>query len=480
MRNLIQVERSRIPPRCLTCSKKMAIAGFIFLFFLTVTGCVPAVQETVAPSSERPEGSSVPPTKAKPAPEQKGIIKPPSPLVVAKKMPEAVRPSPAPPKPPEPVPFHLKVPEEAPEPAVKPKPGPPKAPIIIYSVPENKKFHSLHEPIKKDESCITAKCHAKRLKENKYVHAPVATAACVLCHGDIAANPPFGLLRTGQDLCLACHKDMKPVLNQARFVHKPVKEKCEGCHNPHSAGSKVLLRESPQTICITCHEKATPDLIARIKKAKNPPAHKPVAEGKCADCHAAHISNFKKLVKEGPKEVDLCFSCHKEMGEKIKKAEYKHGPVRDGLCNACHKPHTSSNTKILKYYFIEKFYNPFNLKVYSLCFQCHKETVVLDKRTTSLTNFRNGDRNLHFLHVNREKGRTCLACHEVHAGSQERKIRVSTPFGEWKIPIKFSMTSSGGTCAASCHVEKKYDRKNPFKLEIDVQEEKLAKAKKAE
>jgi hypothetical protein len=106
--------------------------------------------------------------------------------------------------------------------------------------------------------------------------------------------------------------------------------------------------------------------------------------------------------------------------------------------------------------------------------------VVLDKRTTSLTNFRNGDRNLHFLHVNREKGRTCLACHEVHAGSQERKIRVSTPFGEWKIPIKFSMTSTGGTCAASCHVEKKYDRKRPFKLEIDVQEEKLAKAKKVE
>ena len=39
------------------------------------------------------------------------------------------------------------------------------------------------------------------------------------------------------------------------------------------------------------------------------------------------------------------------------------------------------------------------------------------------------------------------------------------------------MTSTGGSCAASCHVEKKYDRKTPFKLEIDLQEEKLAKAK---
>jgi predicted CXXCH cytochrome family protein len=296
----------------------MAMAGFIFLFFLTVTGCVPAVQETAAPPSERPEELSAPLAGAQPPTEQKVAKKPPSPVTVAEKTeetvspqpaqskvslepsspsvvakitPEAVHPSPAPPKPPEPVPFHLKIPEEAPKPTVKPKPGPPKAPIIIYSVPESKKFHSLHEPIKKGESCVTAKCHAKRLKENKYVHAPVATAACVLCHGDVATNPPYGLLRTGQDLCLVCHKDMKPVLNQARYVHKPVNEKCEGCHNPHTAESKVLLRASSQKICIMCHEKATPDLIARIKKAKNPPAHKPVAEGKCADCHAAHISN---------------------------------------------------------------------------------------------------------------------------------------------------------------------------------------------
>jgi predicted CXXCH cytochrome family protein len=492
MKNPRQIVRRRITSKGRACSIKMVTAGFFFLLFFTVIGCVPEVLEKAAPSPAPPEVSSEPKALPKPSstPSSPSIAAektaetvspepaPSSPLIVAKKTPEAVRPAPAPPKPSKPLPFHLKAPEEAPEP-VKPSPTPLKSPIVIYSLPENKKFHILHDPIKKAESCVTAKCHAQRLKENKYVHAPVATAACVLCHGDIAANPPYGLIRPGQDLCLACHKDMKPVLNQARFVHKPVKDNCVGCHNPHSAAeSKVLLREAQRTICITCHEKATPDLINRIKSTARPP-HKPVAEGKCTDCHAAHISNFKKLVKEGPKEVDLCFSCHKEMGANVKKAEYKHGPIRDGLCNTCHKPHTSSNLYRLKYYFIEKFYNPFDPKVYSLCFKCHKETVVLDKRTTSLTNFRNGDRNLHYLHVNREKGRTCLACHEVHAGSQERKIRMSTPFGEWNIPIKFAMTATGGSCAASCHVEKKYDRNKPFKLEIDVQEEKLAEAKEA-
>jgi predicted CXXCH cytochrome family protein len=167
------------------------------------------------------------------------------------------------------------------------------------------------------------------------------------------------------------------------------------------------------------------------------------------------------------------------MGANIKKAAFKHGPVQDGLCNACHKPHVSPNVKMLKYFYVKKFYNPFDPEVYSLCFKCHKESVVLNKRTATLTNFRNGDRNLHFLHVNREKGRTCLACHEIHAGSQERKIRLSTPFGDWNIPIKYTRSATGGTCAASCHVEKRYDRNRPVRLEIDAEELAEVKAKTA-
>ena len=89
----------------------------------------------------------------------------------------------------------------------------------------------------------------------------------------------------------------------------------------------------------------------------------------------------------------------------------------------------------------------------SLCFQCHESTLVLEERTTTLTNFRDGDRNLHYLHVNSEKGRSCRACHEVHASNLPFHMRVSVPYGEsdWLLPINFAKTETGGTCTPGCH-----------------------------
>lgn len=298
--------------------------------------------------------------------------------------------------------FHLETTREDPKAEGRSASEP--APV---KVPITKRYHIIHESANIGPSCAISKCHRKRLKAATYVHTPVAAAACVTCHGPVAPNPPFGLTRTGQDICLGCHGGMRPLLKEAKTVHKPVKEACIGCHDPHGSESKVFLKEPEFTLCVSCHEKTTPDRMHQIENANAP--HGPVAEGKCADCHTPHASNFNKLLKEGPKEAVICLSCH-------------------------------------------------------------KETVVFNKRTTALTRFRNGNRNLHYLHVKRERGRTCLDCHEVHAGYQARTIRVSTPFGDWDIPIKFSRTETGGRCAASCHIGKQYDRKEPFQLEIDKQE----------
>ena len=79
-----------------------------------------------------------------------------------------------------------------------------------------------------------------------------------------------------------------------------------------------------------------------------------------------------------------------------------------------------------------------------------------------LTGFRNGNLNLHFLHVNREKGRSCRTCHEVHAGNQAKHIRNDVPFGKaWMLPIDFTENRNGGTCVAGCHKPKDYNRVNP-------------------
>ena len=41
-----------------------------------------------------------------------------------------------------------------------------------------------------------------------------------------------------------------------------------------------------------------------------------------------------------------------------------------------------------------------------------------EERSKTVTDFRYGNVNLHKLHVNREKGRTCRACHNIHASDQ--------------------------------------------------------------
>jgi hypothetical protein len=58
---------------------------------------------------------------------------------------------------------------------------------IAEGASDSKKFHLLH-PIKEEESCISEKCHPE-VKKVKYVHAPVATGVCVVCHGKIVSNP---------------------------------------------------------------------------------------------------------------------------------------------------------------------------------------------------------------------------------------------------------------------------------------------------
>jgi len=102
---------------------------------------------------------------------------------------------------------------------------------------------------------------------------------------------------------------------------------------------------------------------------------------------------------------------------------------------------------------------PFALENYGLCFSCHEKTIALNPETTTLTNFRNGSRNLHYLHINKpDKGRTCRACHETHASNSPKHIRNSVPFGAWDLPLNFQKTENGGSCLPGCHKLKKYDR----------------------
>ena len=141
---------------------------------------------------------------------------------------------------------------------------------------------------------------------------------------------------------------------------------------------------------------------------------------------------------------------------------YLHGPVRQRDCGACHNSHGSDHFRLLVGEYSPEFYARFDLDNFELCFSCHPQRGVLTERSTELTDFRNGSLNLHYLHVNKpEQGRTCRACHATHGADEPRQIREWVWFGQWKLPITFTKTATGGTCQSGCHVERAYDREDP-------------------
>ncbi|MDH4322158.1 MAG: cytochrome c3 family protein, partial [Desulfobulbaceae bacterium] len=145
----------------------------------------------------------------------------------------------------------------------------------------------------------------------------------------------------------------------------------------------------------------------------------------------------------------------------VAESKHRHGPTKTGDCTSCHKVHGSEFAKLLVRYFPGNFYSEYNPDQYNLCFGCHNKDIAKKKFTTTLTNFRDGEYNLHYFHVNMKKGRTCIACHAPHASNQNKHVRYEVPFGDWSYPINFTIRPTGGTCIVGCHAPKTYDRQNP-------------------
>jgi predicted CXXCH cytochrome family protein len=169
--------------------------------------------------------------------------------------------------------------------------------------------------------------------------------------------------------------------------------------------------------------------------------------------------------------MDTCLTCHDrpitladgrkigDMATLLKENPNHHGPIRQADCSACHDPHASSLFNLLKQAYPELFYAPFDPNNYKLCFSCHREDLVSSRNGTGVTQFRDGDLNLHWVHVSREsRGRTCRACHAVHASKRYAHMSESVPYGQWQYKLDFALKTDGGSCSPACHVARPYDR----------------------
>lgn len=315
------------------------------------------------------------------------------------------------------------------------------------------------------EDTLCYECHDSMNK--KYIHKPMESGNCSKCHGFHSSNSPALLNVSKQKVCIVCHSD-KDFSKGKRYMHDCLKGGCDDCHDSHSSDFKYQLVTMPGKVCVKCHE----DFFIKSEKCK---FKHPVLEQKniCLNCHDPHGSIYNNNLRVIP--LNLCLDCHKDLHkeqgsrvydifEVIAKSKYKHGPIVEGNCSGCHDQHGSDYYKTLRRNYPSKFYTSFEVNKYALCFGCHKSTLVTVARTTTHTNFRDKNLNLHYVHVNKKKGRTCRVCHEVHAGNLPKHIRKFIPFGKWDLPIGFEKHENGGTCLSGCHKPLTY-RRNKDKKE---------------
>ncbi|CAN5528561.1 hypothetical protein BH10PLA1_BH10PLA1_16820 [soil metagenome] len=309
---------------------------------------------------------------------------------------------------------------------------------------------------------LCARCHGALMKDKKHLHSPVAQGACDTCHPPHAAMYPKLLDAIGSDLCLACHKELDSQLASAKFKHKAMNEGCEKCHDVHGSSQPMSLLKPANELCLSCHEPVKNAI------AKATVSHSPVTSGKgCLNCHTPHAGDFAKLTNDTP--AVMCLNCHdkkiEQNGVTVAPATdiadstlHKHGELKDGQCGGCHAVHGALENDLLQKPFSTAFYDKFSPEHFALCFGCHDVKLATEAKT-SVTGFRNGEVNLHFVHASRgERDKNCRACHASHAGKNSRLIRETLPYGLWQMPMRFGKTDTGGSCLPGCHQQQAYDR----------------------
>lgn len=360
------------------------------------------------------------------------------------------------------------------------------------------------KPLPENRSVLCLDCHDEMEATKKQLHKPFKTGNCIKCHDPHQSDEPKLLKKTPQKLCLGCHDEQEP---SKKHLHKPFKAgNCTKCHDAHQSDHEKQLKKPVRELCLGCHDEQEPskkhlhkpfktgncakchdahqsDQPKQLKKPlpqlcmgcheedefKGKVVHGPVAEGKCMECHHPHQGENARLLKKPAPE--LCFSCHASALKDAKghslpatkkqfedKNLLRHPPFAEGKCEKCHQPHVSATRRLLAQPYPADFYATYSAEAYGLCFSCHTKKAFEEPRTLADTRFRNGNLNLHNRHVNREKGRTCGACHAPHGSPQTKLVNQAFRFGNKSLQLIFEKTETGGGCTTACHGPIKYDR----------------------
>ncbi len=294
--------------------------------------------------------------------------------------------------------------------------------------------------------CLNANCHGEFLL-NLVIHTPFEDG-CEDCHLANQNKHPdsdgneFELTDSEPQLCYMCHDEYL----QKEYKHDPVESgDCLTCHDPHSSENKKLLLSNTNELCSDCH-----DIDFSLASQ-----HNPVESGNCIECHNPHESDNRSLLIRNTYE--LCLDCHDEQ-EKQLKYMFLHDPF-DGGCLDCHKAHSSEIIPLLLADYPSGLYSSSDPDNFQLCFGCHDVVLMTEKNDQGATSFRDGNLNLHYLHLQNSKARNCNICHNSHASQKEFILNSEITFGNWQMPLDYEKTANGGICLTACHSPKEYKSK---------------------
>lgn len=258
--------------------------------------------------------------------------------------------------------------------------------------------------------------------------------------------------------CTECHGD----LVEKDMIHYPAEDDCNNCHESTGASHPsdsvgFSLMDTTPALCYYCHEAA----------AQKAHPHNPVVQGDCLACHDVHASSEPLLLRLP--DSDLCLSCHNRdyrtdssetlnIRPLVQEKMHVHSAIEGGGCMSCHQSHGSDFPALLVDRFPAEDYVAAKTENFELCFLCH-DTDLLDAEETEWgTGFRNGRRNLHWLHINGNKGRNCRMCHNMHGSPQPFLVEDQISFGSWEMQMNFVAEEQGGSCSPGCHGKLSYQR----------------------
>ncbi len=285
----------------------------------------------------------------------------------------------------------------------------------------------------KPTGCVQSGCHTN-FAERAFLHKPLQNGTCEACHlpsqrkhaGASASKCPEGEFTAslGKKGCAGtdCHSPIPPFHEEEQ---NSALDPCLRCHDPHAGDSKALLSGIEEELCLVCHE--------------------------------------EEFVPPEPEKKRRAKGQEEQAEEATSTTIFRHGPFAEGKCSPCHPAHEMNTAYLLRGDFPKGLYtHSYAPSTYSACYEaaCHGSELTEQPRTDSATQFRNGDDNLHYLHVaaGSSRGRSCRLCHEPHHALNAALIRKGMPFGKELLTLEFTPSPNGGNCETTCHAPFEYNR----------------------